>query len=225
VRSVVAQRIRLHISDVVLAVPSSVGVEGGMVILTEDQPPGRSLRIIIGQPEARAIHVAWQGVSSTRPSTWDLFGSTINLLGGQFVRAVITSVEEERHYHASIELEQHGQHRLLACRPSDAIALAVRTYDAEIVAEASVLDEAGVLPDGSKPGPAAPDGIDTSPEALARREAELSAREAELAARERILAEREAALDRTLDRTDAPHAPGASGVTEPQRGQAGGAEA
>jgi bifunctional DNase/RNase len=189
-----------------------------MVILTEDQPPGRSLRIIIGQPEARAIHVAWQGVSSTRPSTWDLFGSTINLLGAQFIRAVITSVEEERHYHASIELEQHGQHRLLACRPSDAIALAVRTYDAEIVAEASVLDEAGVLPDGSKPGPAAPDGIDTSPEALARREAELSAREAELAGRERILAEREAALDRT-------DAPGATGVTEPQRGQAGGAEA
>jgi uncharacterized protein len=199
----VASHVKLRISDVIPAVPASVGVEAGMVVLTEDQPPGRSLRIIIGQPEARAISVAWQGVTSSRPSTWDLFASTINLLGAQLVRAVITSVEEERHYHAAIELEQHGERRMLACRPSDAIALAARVFDAPIVADGAVLDDAGVLPDGTKP--TRPEVRVSSEDEIALREVALAKREVELMARELELAEREAALDR------------ATGVTEPPR--------
>ena len=183
--------VKLRITDVVVAVPASVGVEAGMVVLTEEQQPGRSLRIIIGQPEAHAISAAWQGARSSRPSTWDLFVSTITLLGAQFIRAVITSVEEERHYHAAIELEQHGERRRLACRPSDAIALAVRTFDADIVAEPTVLDDAGVLPDGSRPERTAP--ISMSPDEITAREAALARREAELAARELAVADREAA--------------------------------
>jgi bifunctional DNase/RNase len=195
----VVSPVKLRIADVVLAVPASVGVEAGMVVLTEQQEPGRSLRIIIGQPEARAISAAWQGARSSRPSTWDLFVSTINLFGGQIVRAVITSVEEERHYHAAIELEQHGERRVIACRPSDAIALVARVFDAEIVAEASVLDEAGVLPDGTKPGRPAVVAARAGPlsEEIAAREMALARREADLMARELAVAEREAALDRS----------------------------
>jgi hypothetical protein len=100
---------------------------------------------------------------------------------------VITAVQEERHYFAVIELEQNGERRTLSCRPSDAIALAVRAYDADIMAEPSVLDDAGVLPDGSKPR--ADSGAGTS---VDEREASLAAREADLAARERALAERQA---------------------------------
>jgi hypothetical protein len=104
---------------------------------------------------------------------------------------VITAVHEERHYFAHIELEQAGERRILACRPSDAIALAVRAYNVEILAEPSVLDAAGVLPDGTKPGQATEEP-DAAPEAaLGAREAALAAREAELAERERLIAARE----------------------------------
>jgi len=168
-----------------------------MVVLTEDDPPFRSLKIIIGQPEARAIQAAWHGAVPSRPSTWDLFISTVAILGGRLDRVVITAVQEERHYFAVLEVEQAGDRRILACRPSDALALAVRGYNADIFAESSVLEAAGLMPDGSKASVAArADASDRAEgdieSALAAREAALAAREAELAARERALAELEA---------------------------------
>jgi bifunctional DNase/RNase len=185
-------QVHLRISDVLTAVPAGAGVEAGMVVLTEDDPPGRSLRIIIGQPEARAIMSAWQGAAPGRSSTWDLFVSTVAILGGRIERAVITAVQEERHYFALLEVEQAGERRTLSCRPSDAIALAVRAYNAGIFAEESVLDEAGVLADGTKPPKPAPAASAPEP-TLQDLEAALAAKEAELAARERALADREAA--------------------------------
>jgi hypothetical protein len=199
--------IHLHIAEVLTAVPAQVGVEAGLVVLTEDQAPFRSLRIIVGQPEANAIFAGWHGNVPGRPSTWDLFVSTIALLGGRIDRVVITAVHEERHYFAQIEIEHDGERRILACRPSDGIALAVRAYNVDLRAEPSVLDAAGVLADGTKPAPAepepeAPAGVSSEASAeagtqaaadpaLAEREAALAAREAELSARERALRERE----------------------------------
>jgi bifunctional DNase/RNase len=191
-----SDRVHLHIADVILAVPATVGIEAGMVVLTEDDPPFRSLRIIIGQSEARAIQAAWHGAVPGRPATWDLFISTVAILGGRLDCAVITAVQEERHYFAVIELEQAGERRIMACRPSDALALAVRGYNVDIFAEASVLADAGLLPDGTKAreAAAATDAASAGLEGespLAAREAALAAREAELAARERALSERE----------------------------------
>jgi bifunctional DNase/RNase len=187
-------RVKLHVADVLLAVPATVGVEAGMVVLTEDQAPGRSLRIIIGQPEARAIQAARDGSVASRPNTWDLFVSVVGLLGGRIEAAVITAVEQERHYFAVVELEHNGERRVVACRPSDAVALALRAYNADIYAEEAVLDEAGVLPDGTKPGRVASSGETDAESEAEKRERELAEREAALAARERELAEREAAL-------------------------------
>ncbi len=165
-------------------------------MLTEDDAPYRSLRIIIGPKEAGAIQSGWHGLVPGRPSTWDLFVSTVALLGARVDRVVITAVHEERHYFAHLEIEQGGERHVLACRPSDALAVAVRGYNVDILAEPAVLDAAGVLPDGTKPGqdPAEetkPVGADESAAALAERETALAAREAELAKRERILAARE----------------------------------
>jgi bifunctional DNase/RNase len=195
--------IHLHIADVLTAVPAQVGVEAGMVLLTEDAAPHRSLRIIIGQPEANAILAGWHGAVPGRPSTWDLFVSAVALLEARIDRVVITAVHEERHYFAHLELQQGGDRRILACRPSDAIALAVRAYNVDILAEPAVLDAAGVLPDGTKPGKPV-DSSPTEPEALlADREAALAAREAELVARERALEEREAPAAAAVPETPA----------------------
>jgi bifunctional DNase/RNase len=117
-----------------------------MVTLREDVPPHRSLSIVIGQPEARAILTAWTGTAPSRPSTWDLFVSTVAVLEGRFVRAVITAVEEQRHFFATIEVERGDQRRVLSARPSDAIALALRAHGAEMFVADTVMVAAGTLP-------------------------------------------------------------------------------
>jgi bifunctional DNase/RNase len=141
----------LSVVQVRTAVPASTGAEAGMVVLQEDTHPRRSLRIIIGSTEAKAIHSAWQGTIGGRPNTWDVFVSAMVLLGARISRVVITAVEQERHYFATLELEDEGVTRSLSCRPSDGIALALRAYGCEIVAAEEVLMTAGVLPDGSRP--------------------------------------------------------------------------
>jgi bifunctional DNase/RNase len=138
--------VRVSVSNVRLAVATSPGVEAGMVTLREESPPHRTLSIVIGQPEARAILTAWTGTAPSRPSTWDLLMSAVAALEGKLVRAVITAVEEQRHFFATIDLEHDGQQRVLSARPSDAIALVLRAYDAELYVADAVMVAVGVLP-------------------------------------------------------------------------------
>ncbi|HLI25216.1 MAG TPA: bifunctional nuclease family protein [Acidimicrobiales bacterium] len=145
----------VFIAEVKVAVPAGIGVEAGMVVLAERPPPYRLLRIIVGQAEARAIQSAWTRAAPARPSTWDLLVSSVNLLGGRIQRAVITGVEQQRHYFAVMDLERDGQVWSVACRPSDAIAVALRSEGTNIYAAPEVLDAAGVLADGSRPAPPA----------------------------------------------------------------------
>ena len=135
---------KMSVSDVRVAVATSPGVEAGLVTLREDEEPFRSVPIVIGQPEARAIQAAWTGVIQRRPSTWDLFVSAVGILDARLDRAVITAVEEGRHFFANIEFDRDGERRVLAARPSDAIALALRAYGAEIYVTNQVLADLGL---------------------------------------------------------------------------------
>ena len=117
-----------------------------MLTLREESPPHRSVSMVIGQSEARAILAAWTNTVPSRPSTWDLFVSAVALLEGRLDRAVITAVEEQRHFFATVELERDDQRRILSARPSDAIALALRAHGAEIFVAEAVLAEVGVSP-------------------------------------------------------------------------------
>jgi uncharacterized protein len=139
-----AELARVSVSDVRVAVASGPGVEAGLVTLREDDSPHRSVPIVIGQPEARAIQAAWTGIVQSRPSTWDLFVSAIAMLDARLDRAVITDVEEHRHFYAVIELERAGERRVLNARPSDAIALALRAYGAEIYVSEQVMSALGM---------------------------------------------------------------------------------
>jgi bifunctional DNase/RNase len=141
----------LRITDVRVAVPAGNGVEAGLVVLEEEIPPHRSLRLYVGQAEARAIQVSWSNTVPPRPSTWDLFISTIAQLDGRVDRAIIDDVQEERHYFAQLMVHRAevDEPLVLTARPSDAIALALRAHNARIYARPHVLDEAGLLADGS----------------------------------------------------------------------------
>ena len=139
--------IELIVSEVRAAVPMSPGQEAGLAVLAEPDEPFRSLSIYIGQAEARAIQAGQRGVKPPRPSTWDLFLSAVELLGGQLGKAVIDGVEESRHFFASVELVQGERVERLACRPSDAIALVVRWPGASRYATEEVMTAAGRLPE------------------------------------------------------------------------------
>jgi bifunctional DNase/RNase len=135
---------QVSVAEVRTAVPTTAGVEAGLVTLREDAAPYRTVQIIIGQPEARAIQAAWSGQVPRRPSTWDLFISAVGLLDARFDRAVINAVEEGRHFFATVEFERDGERRVLSARPSDAVALALRAYGAGIYVAEQVMVDLGL---------------------------------------------------------------------------------
>jgi bifunctional DNase/RNase len=133
------EEVMLSVTEVRPAVPAGPGVEAGLVVLSEDAEPRRTLRIIIGQPEARAILGAWSGAVSPRPGTWDLLVSALGLLGARAERAVITAVADRRHYYGAIDIRRGEDLLRLDCRVSDAIAVALRTPGATIIAYERVM--------------------------------------------------------------------------------------
>jgi hypothetical protein len=120
-----------------LEVPANTPV----VLLRETDGRHRLLPILIGGPEAQAIHLAIEGVEPPRPLTHDLFCSVLGEVGVELVRVVITEVKDHTYY-ATLHLNTAGREVLVSSRPSDAIALAARMR-APIYAEAALLDEVG----------------------------------------------------------------------------------
>jgi bifunctional DNase/RNase len=110
--------------------------------VTEAKGHGRILPIWIGQPEATAILLALEGAEPARPLTHDLLRNVLESLDVVLERVEITRIEDGTFYAALI---LRGEERTLAvdARPSDSIALAVRTAAPIFVAE-SVMEEAAV---------------------------------------------------------------------------------
>ena len=112
------------------------------VVILKSTQQERYLFIWIAHPEAYAIAVELQGTTSPRPLTHDLLKNVITELGAKIVSVVISDLIDEIYY-ARIILDVEGRHVEIDSRPSDAIALAVRTK-APIYVEESVLDRGGV---------------------------------------------------------------------------------
>ena len=88
----------------------------------------RRLPIFIGAPEAAAIRFALGGVASPRPMTHDALQQALQALGGRVERIVIDLVVDASTYTADVTIAlPDGTERHLDWRPSDALALAVRT--------------------------------------------------------------------------------------------------
>jgi bifunctional DNase/RNase len=112
------------------------------VVILKARDQERYLFIWIAHAEAYAIAVELQGTTSPRPLTHDLLKNVIAELGGKIISIVISDLIEDIFY-ARLVLDVDGRHVEVDSRPSDAIALAVRTKSS-IFVEESVLDRAGV---------------------------------------------------------------------------------
>lgn len=112
------------------------------VIILKEVGGSRSLPIWIGHLEASSIAVALEGVQPPRPITHDLMKSFLDLLGAQVKSVTINDLRNETFY-ALIQVEVDGRTFEVDSRPSDALALALRTNSPIFVNE-SVLQQAGV---------------------------------------------------------------------------------
>ncbi len=130
----------MRVVDVRLELPSNQPI-----VLLKELEGERYLPIWIGAPEATAIATALEKVTTPRPLTHDLLRSIIDVLGGVASQVVISEMRDSIFF-ADITFDTEGRQVEVSSRPSDAIALAVRT-GTPIFAHPAVLDEAAILLD------------------------------------------------------------------------------
>ena len=116
------------------------------VVILKEKASDRYLPIWIGPAEADAIAVKLQGVAVPRPLTHDLLSSVIESLGAVVNSIIVNDLKNDTFY-AKVILDVDQKQVEVDSRPSDALALAVRT-GVPIYADESVLDKAGILLDG-----------------------------------------------------------------------------
>ena len=115
------------------------------VVILKDNVGDRYLPIWIGAWEASAIAMRLQGLAAERPLTHDLFTAALEQLGVRVARVVVSDLADET-YHAQLVLERDGVEEEVDARPSDALAIAVRTESPIYCAE-SVLGQAALNAD------------------------------------------------------------------------------
>jgi bifunctional DNase/RNase len=116
-----------------------------IVLLREVEGDGRVLPIFIGVPEATAIQLELEGEVPPRPMTHDLMRNILGELDVEVLKVVVTELVEKTFY-ADLHLVRDGETTVMSCRPSDALALAVRS-GCPVYASLSVLDAAGHIPE------------------------------------------------------------------------------
>lgn len=115
------------------------------VVLLKEVGSDRYLPIWIGPCEAEAINIELQNIQVARPLTHDLLMSAIETLGGVVERVVVSELRDDTFF-ARVFLTVNGREVDIDSRPSDAIALAVRTKSPIYVAD-EVMVEAGIIPE------------------------------------------------------------------------------
>jgi bifunctional DNase/RNase len=120
-----------------------------VLLLTERGGEGRELLILIGENEAASIARGIDEIKLPRPNTHDLIKNLLTGMDGHIERVVVTELKNSTFY-AVIDVEIRGRKVSIDARPSDAIAIAVRT-GTTVYAEEAVLRSARDLPES---GPA-----------------------------------------------------------------------
>ena len=110
------------------------------IVILKDEEGERVLPIWVGIFEANAIALQIENIATPRPMTHDLLRNVIADLDGAVDRVVVSDLKENTFF-AIIHLTVKGERVVIDARPSDAIALALRTR-APILVEETVIDNA-----------------------------------------------------------------------------------
>lgn len=110
------------------------------IVILRDEAGERTLPIWVGPVEANAIALQVENVEPPRPMTHDLLRSVMGDLGATLTRVVITDLREGTFF-AYLQLRRGEEELFVDARPSDALALSLRTR-APVFVETSVMDRA-----------------------------------------------------------------------------------
>ena len=119
------------------------------IVILKDKEGDRVLPIWVGIFEANAIALQIENIATPRPMTHDLLRNIIGDLDGSVDRVVVNDLKDNTFY-AVIHLSVRGERVAIDARPSDAIALALRTRSPILVDE-HVIDNAKSVDFGSQP--------------------------------------------------------------------------
>jgi len=120
------------------------------IVLLKTSDGNKFLPIWIGHAEAAAILVKLQNAATPRPMTHDLVTDLLGQLEAEVIAVTVTELRENTFY-ARITIQQNGSEIEIDSRPSDAIALAVRS-GAKIFAADEVIEESGIEFEGEVQG-------------------------------------------------------------------------
>ncbi len=120
------------------------------LIVLKEKNGTRILPIVIGLPEASAIKLKISGFTPPRPVTHDLLHNTIRDLEANIEKVVIDKLEGEIFHAKLIITTNTGHTKVIDCRPSDSIALAVRAHapifvEEEIIRQSETLNKNNIV--------------------------------------------------------------------------------
>lgn len=113
------------------------------IVLLKEIDGVRFLPIWVGAVEATAIAFAQQGVVPPRPLTHDLMQDIVESLDATLTAVQVTAMEEGVFMASLLMRDPNGDVVSVSARPSDAIALALRTHS-NILADSDLLDNVGI---------------------------------------------------------------------------------
>ena len=96
------------------------------IVILRDEDNSETLPIWVGKSEASAISFALEGISAPRPMTHDLLKSMLDAVDAKLISIVVSDLKDNT-YFARIHLMYEDSEYAIDARPSDAIALALRT--------------------------------------------------------------------------------------------------
>jgi bifunctional DNase/RNase len=154
------------VEDMIAVELATVGLDsasGAPVVLLREPVGGDVVLIHIGSNEALAILLGLRDIPVPRPMTHDLLVDLIESLGGRLERVMVDALEDSTYLGVlELRLEDRDEPVYIDSRPSDALALAVRTGAPILVAPAVLVSTRGQeyreLP-GSDPAPVTALGI------------------------------------------------------------------
>ena len=110
------------------------------IVILRDKENLNTLPIWIGILEANAIAVGLENVKLPRPMTHDLFKTLLDKTGLHLLRVEVTDIKESTFY-AALHLDLGGKPLVIDCRPSDAIAIAIR-MEVPVMVRDAVIEKA-----------------------------------------------------------------------------------
>jgi bifunctional DNase/RNase len=119
------------------------------IVILKDERDERVLPIWVGIFEANAIALRIEEIETPRPMTHDLLRNFLEALNVRVEKVVVSELRDNT-YFAQIHLDHNGSPRQIDARPSDAIALALRT-EAPIFVEQAVLEQSRALDEDGEP--------------------------------------------------------------------------